>query len=227
MIRIARRPAAALFAVALLLAAAPDTQAATAQDRIFAVALLDAVPTGEDLVYDHDRAVAFVSERLPAIAGGRLELALVESAEGKREARVAFFDEPQVRRLNPFPADGGHPLLMVFMETAVHGMAAATGGSQFYIRSRMREALRTQSDPVPVLLTYSGQEVTGERYRFRPFLDDPNRERMGPFADMEINFVVSDAVPGTFAAVALQTGEVEGVRVLEETMVLRGVSLAE
>ncbi len=202
--------------------------AGAAQDRIFALAVLDDIPIGDQIVFDHAREVGVATDRLQEIADGRVEISLFESEDGRRQAQVTFFDDPRERRLNPFPADGGNPLLMVFMETAVQGMAALTGGSPIYIRNRMRDAVRNQDDGGPVGLVYQGRPVEGERFTFRPFLTDPNRDRMGPFAELEISFVVSEDVPGTYAALSARTAPSEGGRhLLAETMVLRGVEISE
>lgn len=217
--------AAAGFA---LLLAGGMAIADTAQERIFSLSVLDGVATGDRIVFDHARTVGIVTESLPPITDGRVEVVLVAAGNGGREARVTLIEAERQRHLNPFPAGGGHPLLMVFMETAVRDMTALTGGSPFYIRNRMRDAVRNQDDGAPVDLLYQGRTIMGERFRFRPFADDPNRERMGPFADLEISFVISDDVPGTFAAMSVRTppGD-DGDLALAESMVLRGLRISD
>jgi hypothetical protein len=213
-------------AVALLLTTG-GAWAGVAQDRIFALSVLEDVATGEVIVFDHRREVRVEAEALPPIADGRVEIMLVEE-DGRRQALVTLQDGERVRRLNPFPADGGNPLLIVFMETAVRGMASLTGGSPFYIRNRMRDAVRRQDEGAPVDLIYDGRAITGEQFRFRPFSDDPNRDRMGSFADLEISFVVSDDVPGHFAAMSMRTASHgNGAPLLAENMALHGVQVTE
>lgn len=210
----------ALLVAALLGAMTPMAgRAGEAQDRLFAIGVLEGVETGQRLVYGYDRAVGVASAELPVIEDGKVEMTIVAPETGSREVRVTIFEEARVRRLNPFPEEAGNPLLMVFMETSVRSMAALTGGSPFYIRNRMREALRVQDAGEPVEVVVAGQIYPAERYSFRPFAEDPNRERMGPFADLEISFVISDVVPGTYAAIEAVTGlGPEGKPLLRETM---------
>ena len=218
---------AAAIAVALGVAGG-SAFAGAAQDRIFALTVLESIPTGQTILFDHSREVGIETEHLPSIADGRVAITLVEEEAGSRKAQVVLFNESREQRFNPFPADGGNPLLMVFMETAVRGMATLTGGSPFYIRNRMREAVRTQDRGSPIEFDYEGHRVAGERFLFRPFDQDPNRERMGAFANLEISFVVSADVPGTFAALAARTApDANGKHLLAETMILQGVTLSE
>ena len=48
-------------------------------------------------------------------------------------------DKPQP--VGTFPAGVANPLLLYFLETTVRATAEATGGSPYYIRNRIREAL--------------------------------------------------------------------------------------
>ncbi|TVP69801.1 MAG: hypothetical protein EA339_14095 [Rhodobacteraceae bacterium] len=211
------------LSLGLTLAEAP-AQAGEAQEQIFATGVLDAIALDEHLVYRHDRQVGFSDERMRALENGRVELTMALDESGAREALVVLTEDGRVRRLNPFPADAGNPLLMVFMETAVHGMAGITGGSPFYIRNRMRDALRGQDEGTQVRLVHAGTEITAERFHFRPFAQDPNRDRMGAFADLELQFVVSAELPGQFAMLHLATGETPaGEPLLAESMTLEGV----
>ena len=52
-------------------------------------------------------------------------------------------------------------------------------------------------------LDMGGETVAAQKIVFVPFADDKNRDRMGPFADLTLTFLVSDKVPGdviTFSA---------------------------
>lgn len=71
-----------------------------------------------------------------------------------------------------FSRDSAHPVLMYFLESTVRHMAEATGGSPFYIRNRIRDAL---------IAAPMGAEVT-------PFASDRNRDKMGDFADLTLRF---------------------------------------
>lgn len=91
-------------------------------------------------------------------------------------------DRTQSLRMGPFPVSGGDPVVVYFLETTVRDMASLTGGSPFYIRNRIREALSTGGKVV---------ETDGvTTVEVRPFEDDANRSRMGGFDTLALRFVI-------------------------------------
>ncbi|RQP06388.1 MAG: hypothetical protein D1H97_07750 [Paracoccus sp. BP8] len=88
------------------------------------------------------------------------------------------------RRIGPFPVSGGDPALTFFLETTARDMVALTGGSPFYIRNRLKDAL------------FRGGEVRREGEAtvavFAPFREDENRERMFGFDTLELRFTLGD-----------------------------------
>ena len=212
-----RRLAALLLAA--LLAAAPAAAEGEA-NGIFALGQLDTVATGDTLVYAHRRSGSATGpDALPPIEG-RVEVTLQPAADGgSRAAHVALVEDARTRGLPPFPATGGNPVLLVFLETGMRNMATATGGSPFYIRNRIREALVGAGEATPVALDLAGGTVEARRFTVRPFADDPNRARMGAFAGLEISLVLSDEVPGGIASLEAVTGPgPDGAPALTETI---------
>ena len=205
--RMAARLRAVLVAGTVLAeAAALPLAAGEAQDRVFALGVLGPVATGDQLLYRHRRSGALDPNVLPAIADGEFVVELAAGAEGRREALVTRRAGGAVQSRTAMPAGGGHPLLLVFLDATVRDLAAMTGGSPFYIRNRIREALARQDAVEPVEIALGDRRVDGERLSFRPFLEDPNRARMGALAALEISFDLSDAVPGGFARFAAVAG---------------------
>jgi hypothetical protein len=198
--------------LALALAAAAPAGAGEAQDRLFATGMLDAVPTGARLVYAHARATDAPAETLAPITDGSVAIALAAVPEG-RAALVTLRDGAASRALDPLSASGGHPLLLVFLETTVRSVAAATGGSPFYIRNRLREALAEQDERAPVELDAG----PGERLTFRPFAGDPNLARLGAFAGLTLTVDLAEAAPGRLARLEVAAGPPEAPA-LRETM---------
>jgi hypothetical protein len=186
--------------------------AGEAQDRLFALHALSKVETGQTLVYDFSREGAFPTDKLPKIAHGEARLTL-EPAQGDKEpTAVALLrdDDKTVASFDPFPADAGNPIFMVFMEETVASMAKITGGSSFYIRNRMRDALGAQDTIETMTLAYDGQDVPARKLTFQPFLNDKNAAKMGQaFVDLTITFVMSDEVPGEFLSMEAVTAKVE------------------
>lgn len=199
----ARITGGALGAGLMLLAG--GALAGEAQERLFATGALGNVATGAALVYDFERLGAFPADRLAPVEGGAARLGLRDGAKG-REAVVTLDDNSRAMDFDPFPAGAGNPIFLVFMEQNVTAMATLTGGSPFYIRNRMREALAEQDRVAPVEVVFGGATLPGRRLSFAPFAEDENRARMGVFADLEISFVMSDAVPGEFASLRAETG---------------------
>ena len=82
-------------------------------------------------------------------------------------------------------------------------MAALTGGSPFYIRNRLKEAL------------FRGGEVAiqdGRRIaRFQPFADDPRRDRMYGFDSLTLRFALDDP-SGPIRQMLAETGPLAGDR---------------
>lgn len=210
--------------LAVLLGLAQAAAAGEAQDRLFAVGVLEGVATGQSLIYSHERSGQFDTSVLPLIEGGEIAVLLAPGDAGRgpegRVAQVTLREAGRDRALDPLPATAGHPLLLVFLETVVSDVATLTGGSPFYIRNRMREALRGQDTVEPVKIDLDGTTVSGERLVFRPFTADSNRAELGDLADLEIRVTLSDAAPGRFErleAVSAPSGD--GPPAFSETIV--------
>lgn len=182
--------------------------AGQAQDRLFAAGVLDPVPTGQRLVFGHTRSGTFDGAILPQIPDGEMAVTIAESESGSggREARVTARDADTERPLVTLPVTAGHPLLLIFLETTVRDIAALTGGSPYYIRNRIREALAAQDAMEPATVAVESGSVAGEMLMFRPFTDDANRDKLGELADLEIRVTLSDSVPGEVARLEALAG---------------------
>lgn len=185
--------AAAILAVVATVDA--SALAGEAQDKIFRVGLLGGVEVGQTLIFARERAGADAAS--PPIDDGEIKVAVIEEA-GQRIAQMELRAPGQAPSGTRLPADGGHPVLLVFLETTARTMAEATGGSPFYIRNRMRESLGADVPLDPVEVTLAGKTISAQAATFRPFENDPNREKMGQFADLALILTLSDAVPGGF-----------------------------
>jgi len=105
------------------------------------------------------------------------------------------------RRIGPFPVSGGDPALTFFLETVSRDMAALTGGSPFYIRNRLKDAL------------FRGGEVRREDGAtvavFVPFRGDKNSARMLGFETLELRFTLGEP-KAPIRAMAARTGPLAG-----------------
>ncbi len=103
------------------------------------------------------------------------------------------------RKIGPFPLDGGDPSVVFFLETVARDMAAVTGGSPFYIRNRMKDSVFRGGE----LREEGGQKIAV----FRPFEADPNKERMKPFDQLELRFVMNEPKAPIHSMTASTGGE--------------------
>lgn len=92
--------------------------------------------------------------------------------------------DTRTRQIGPFPTSAGDPVLTFFLEQTTRDMARLTGGSPFYIRNRIKEAL------------FRGGQITrqgdGSVASFTPFAQDPNADRMDGFQTLTLTFVLGD-----------------------------------
>lgn len=186
--------------VSLCLALAAHAAAAAGpSDLLFATPHLEGVAPGAVLRYDHRR------HSDPALGvGPDLDQAIAVTMGQGGAASFTLDADGAPRSFDVDSKVPGNPLLMVFLENALRSVAAATGGSPFYLRNRMREALADG------LAEEQGQLV------MRPFVDDANRARLGAFADMALRFELSPATPGMVVAMRAEAGPADAPVYAEE-----------
>ncbi|MDP5306544.1 hypothetical protein [Paracoccus spongiarum] len=118
--------------------------------------------------------------------------------------------DSRTRRIGPFPISGGDPVLTFFLEQTTRDMAALTGGSPFYIRNRIKDAVFRGGS-----IARQGEVATAS---FQPFADDPNAGRMNGFQTLTLTFVLGDPSQPIRELRARTEGETPGY---ENRMVLR------
>lgn len=162
----------------LLLAglAAPAPAAAGAlSELLMAPGLFDGAAIGSTVVYAEERDVPEAKGMTVAdVTGGgvRLEIA------GPDDLRLVREVGGRAQPVGTFRSGVANPLLLYFLENNVRVMAEATGGSPYYVRNRIREALAAAD---------LGAKAGGVReVALEPFAADPNRAQMGSFADLVI-----------------------------------------
>ncbi|WP_118133616.1 hypothetical protein [Oceanicella sp. SM1341] len=202
----------AILALAAALALGSPASGDEAGELLFDADALAPVAVGTTLHYDFTREGTGPQEQLRPFDTGSIALALRDAPPGDagttgREALLTLQEGTGLRELNPFPGSGGNPVLMTFLESSLRAMASVTGGSPFYIRNRFKDALFRGGSARPVEAEFDGRKLAATELTFTPFADDPNRERMGDFAGLELRFIVSDAVPGGMLLLSASTPE--------------------
>lgn len=98
--------------------------------------------------------------------------------------RVTQRTDTRTREIGPFPISGGDPVLVFFLEQTARDMARLAGGSPFYIRNRIKDAVFRGGR-----ITRDGDHATAV---FRPFENDPNADRMQGFQTLTLTFLLDD-----------------------------------
>lgn len=217
-----------ITACALALCTAAAAPAATlggeqSYDLLFREGTLDEIDDEKVLIYDRKVSSALKPEAEERDTG-RIKLAF--EVDAAKMARLTFHRDGKHRALGAFPASVGNPMIMYFYETVVRDMAEATGGSPFYVRNRVKDALIQPSEMENGEAEVDGQTVPVTTITLRPFTDDPNRDRMQGFGDLELRVTMSEQVPGWYLSL---TAEAEGAGgpVYSSELVFQGLEDAQ
>lgn len=191
---------AALAALVLFLA--PSARAGAAGDAVFVDHLFTDLSEGAVVAYRRDLGGAHPDKVRPVEDGRVILTAEAEDSSNRWDGpvlRMKLAEGSATRTVGSFPASGGNPVLIVFLESTVRNVAAETGGNPQYIRTRIREALQLRGEVV------EAGDGTREAV-FRPFEADPHAAQLGDFTDLTLRFTLSDAVPGRFVSLSADTG---------------------
>lgn len=143
--------------------------------------------------------------------------------EASRNAVVAMFTGERRRAAGPFDNMTGNPLIMLFLQYESAEMSRLLGGNSFYIRNRIKDAMREGGRVEPARIDYDGREVEGWKVTFEPFIDDPNRAELREFVRKRYEFLLADDVPGGIYQIRTVTPRSETD---DETLVSDAVTLA-
>jgi hypothetical protein len=190
-----------ILGAALLLAMSAGTLSAAPLDGdktyalLFRNGTLDEIDRDASLFYRRDVSNTLKPEAAERDTG---DIALSFREGESTMAMLEFRQDGRHRPLGQFPANVGNPIIMFFYESVVRDMAEAAGGSPFYIRNRVKEALVSPSDVDEGEAVVDGRTVPTSTVSLHPFRDDPNQARMGGFGDLELRVTMSEAVPGWY-----------------------------
>ncbi|MCA1370115.1 hypothetical protein I6F15_22275 [Bradyrhizobium sp. BRP14] len=156
---------------------------------------LEAAPRSEagqsTLVYD--RIITGVDE---GQAGGSFSIGLKIKPDDN--VAMTLYQGTRSRGLGNYPASVGNPVIMYFLESVLADISAQSGGSPFYMRNRIKEALLRDAQIMPVSVRYRDREIAAREVTIRPFMKDKARERMGRFSELALAVTVSDDIPGWY-----------------------------
>ncbi len=189
-------------------------------DLLFKNGTLDAVDRDGGLEYRREVTSELVPEAEDRDTGD-IQLAFLESEPAA--VSLSLHQNGKERGIGSFPASVGNPIIMYFYETTVRDMAEAAGGSPFYIRNRVKDALTQPAEVEKGRETFEGREIETTRITLRPFENDPNRERMQGFGDLTLSVTMSDEVPGWYLGLEA-TVPGESAPIYHSTLTFDGVA---
>lgn len=184
------------------LTTASTAPAAETYDLIFRNGTLDGLSRTQPLVYRQEVHIAAHPEAATRLEGEiRLTFAPEEMAD------LTFHRDEGKRLLGSFPATVGNPMIMYFTEAVIRDMASTAGGSPFYIRNRIKEALVSPAEVEQDQAMIGEQAVEAQTIRLYPFQNDPNRERMQGFADLTLSITMSEVAQGWYVQLDARAGD--------------------
>ena len=196
--------AAFLFAMSAGLLSAAPLDGEKTYDLLFRNGTLDEIDRDAALLYRRDVSNALLPKAAERDTG---DIALSFREGEATMAMLEFRQDGRHKILGQFPASVGNPIIMYFYETVIRDMAESAGGSPFYIRNRVKEALVSPSDVEEGEADMNGRTVATRTIRMHPFRGDPNGDRMRGFGDLELRVTMSDAVPGWYVSLVAESSD--------------------
>lgn len=192
------KPLFACFALVFfsfsLTAAAQEAESGP-YDLLFKNGTLDEMSHAQALAYQRSVTNNLNPEAAERDTG---EIVITFPDDGRDMAHLEFHQDGKHRPMGEFPASVGNPMIMVFYENTVRDMAETAGGSPFYIRNRVKEALVKPAEIETGEEMIGGKSAEVTTIRMKPFANDANRERMKGFGDLVLSVTVSEAAPGWY-----------------------------
>lgn len=199
--------------VALLLTT--PLHAAETYDLIFKLGTLDDVAVDAGLRYQRQVIIAGNPEFAERNTG-EIELEFVP----EDMAALRFVQGEQHRNLGQFPATVGNPIIMYFVETVLRDVAQEAGGSPFYIRNRIKDALVKTAPIEDATVAFGSQQITVKKITLHPFEKDKNRNKLGIYADLALTFTMSGDVPGWYVSLSALAPGADGSPGYSNTLAL-------
>lgn len=120
---------------------------------------------------------------LPITDGAVTLEQIIDPSDDQPALELTQKAEARDRRIGPFPVSAGDPVLTYFLEETTRDMAKLAGGSPFYIRNRIKDAVFRHGE--------IRREGDSEIAVFHPFANDPNAARMHGFDTLTLTFVMA------------------------------------
>jgi hypothetical protein len=187
----------ALICLALLHVAAQASEEKKAVPILFESRQLDLVDKGKEVTYHFEKTGS--DERLVGknfTDELRLGVADVD-AKGARLVVFKVFTGDNARDPQNWPDLTINPLFIWYLDRAVSTFSSLAGGSQMYLKHKIREAL-SNAKVEDVKVDYDGKQIDALKLHITPFAEDPSSQKMQGFHKSAFTIIVSNQVPGYF-----------------------------
>lgn len=204
--------------VGLCLATGAAVAAPASVDLVFYAPHFAKIENGSTLSYSFVRK----SEDPKAAPSFEDEVKVNVGPQGAENSVVINLFSGDRAQVLPNMSKSGNPVIVALLEEDVKDMQKALGGSPFYFRNKLREALAGKNPAEPVKIEFAGKTVDGWKVAFKPFQDDQkNHGRLREFADRSYELTFSDAVPGGLYALKTVTPKSGGGALVSEELTVK------
>ena len=213
--------------VALLVASTSDYAGPPTMDLVFKASHFARIADGRTVTYDFVRTSN-------GGAGDKLEpsfkdkVSILVGPEGNANSvRVHLFSGKRAQKFDNL-SKTGNPVIVALLEQDVQEMHKTLGGSPYYFRNRLRQALAEDTSSQPTRVEFGGRTHDGWKVTLKPFADDQqNAYRLKEYAQRSYELTFSDDLPGGLYALKTVTPKAQGGDLLVEELTLRGEGVAE
>ncbi|CAO4157899.1 hypothetical protein [Methylorubrum extorquens] len=199
--------------------AAKGSAVPSAGDLLFEQPQMKNTAPGSTLTYDYSRRSGIERGPYGPPLNDTIKFTIEpgKSAES-RDIRVQMFSGGNRVPAGPFTDMPGNPVLSLFLENHLKGLAGLLEANPRYIKNAIRKGLREKATVTPTQVAFKGRTLEGFRVEMQPFLGDPLTERMRGFETTTYTFVVAPEVPGEIVSLQARTLKPDGGELLEERL---------
>lgn len=213
-----RRAVAASAAFALALGGAAAAAApATFRQLVFEAPHFANVSNGQTITYrfvrktDDPKLTPSFEDEVKVLVGP-------EGAENS--VKIDLFTGSRAQE-HPNMSKAGNPVIVAILEQDVVEMNKTLGGSPFYFRIRLKDALAEEKAAEPTKVEYNGKTLDGWKISLKPFADDAkNRGKLKEYANRTYELTFADGVPGGLYALKTVTPKADGGALLTEELTI-------
>ncbi|MBD8908295.1 hypothetical protein [Methylorubrum zatmanii] len=202
--------------------AAPGSEAKaqpSASDLLFEQPQMKNTAPGSTLTYDYLRRSGIENGPYGPPLNDAIKLTVEPGANAdSRNIRVQMFSGSNRIPAGPFTDMPGNPVLTLFLENHLKGLASLLEANPRYIKNAIRKALRDKATVTPTEISFKGRTVEGWRVEVKPFEGDQQSSRMRGFDTITYTFVTSPAVPGEIVSIQAHAAKPDGGELLQESL---------